>query len=104
MYSFNVDCGLSHCSYFSSCPVIEVDCLRLFLVLDYSILGGWLEIFILAAVGMGPQSSRTVCLLFAKCCFVNCGLHGFFGSCSVICLYLLIACSLSFFFFSAHEP
>ena len=84
MYSFNVGCGLSHCSCFSSSPVIEVDCLRLFLVLDYSIHGGWLEIFILAAVGMGPQSSRTVCLLFAKCCFVNCGLHGFFGSCSVI--------------------
>ena len=44
----------------------------------------------LVAVGMGPQSSRTVCLLFAKCCFVNCGLHGFFGSWSVIvCTYCL---------------
>ena len=46
VYSFNVGCGLSHCSCSSSCPVIEGDCLRLFLVLDYPILGGWLEIFI----------------------------------------------------------
>ena len=64
MYSFNVGCGLSHCSCFSSCPVIEVDCLRLLLVLDY-IPGGWLEIFILAAVGMGPslQGLSVYCLL-----------------------------------------
>ena len=65
MYSLNVGCGLSHCSCFSSSPVIEVDCLRLFLVLDHSILGGWLEILILAAVGMGPslQGLSVYCLL-----------------------------------------
>ena len=80
MYLFNVGWSES-LQLFSSWPVIEVDCLRLFLVLDYSILklGGWLEIFILAVVGIGPQSSRTVRLLFAKCCFIDCRLHGFFG-------------------------